>query len=122
MNKKKALTKRKRAMYEAMKAQLGVITSAALQAGISRETHYLWLEKDPNYKQWINEMPDITHDFVENALLKEIKKGNSQCITFYLKTKGKTRGYVEERKIEITGNVSNLSPEKLQSEINRLLK
>lgn len=106
---KKPLTLKKRAMYDALVKQLGVVTAAAEQAGISRETHYEWMKKDPNYKAWIEDLPERTHDFVENALLKEIKKGNHMCIMFYLKTKGKERGYVEEKKLEVSGSITDIA-------------
>jgi len=94
MNKKR-LKGRKRAMYEALRSQLGIVTTAAEQAGIGRTIHYKWLKIDENYKQWIEELPEITLDFTENALLKQIKNGNITAIIFYLKTKGKHRGYIE---------------------------
>ena len=96
----KDLRPRQKAMYEALRKQMGVVTAAAEQAGIERTTHYLWLKKDKNYKNWVDQIEDITHDFVENALLKEIKKGNSQAIMFYLRNKARSRGYLEIRKTE----------------------
>lgn len=97
---KKILRGKKKWMYEALKAQLGVVTAAAKQVGINRSTHYDWLKEDENYKKWIEELPDITLDAVEQALLKNILKGNVVAQTFYLKTKGKSRGFVERQEIE----------------------
>ena len=88
-------------MYEALKAQLGVITAAANQAGIDRRTHYKWLKSDKNYKSWVDELPEIALDFAENALLKLMKEGNTASIIYYLKTKGKNRGYIEKQESEI---------------------
>ena len=101
--KKKKLIGRKKAMYEALKGQLGVITAAAKQIGISRETHYSWLRENENYRRWVEELPELTLDFAENALFKEIKKGNMTGIIFYLKTKGKSRGFIEQQEIKHTG-------------------
>jgi len=97
---KKALKGKKKRMYEAMRSQLGIVTTAAEQTGISRTIHYEWLKKDPNYKQWIEEIDDITLDFAENALLKQMKNGNTQAIMFYLKTKGKKRDFVEQQNVK----------------------
>lgn len=102
MAKKKKLRGKKKLMYEALQSQLGVITTAASQVGIDRTTHYRWMKTDENYKQWVEEIPEITLDFAENALLKQIKEGNTTAVIFYLKTKGKQRGYIEKQEIENT--------------------
>lgn len=87
-------------MYEALTSQLGVVTAAAKLVGIDRTTHYKWLKEDENYKQWIEELPEIALDFAENALFKLMKTGTPSSIIFYLKTKGKERGYIERQEIE----------------------
>jgi len=99
---KKKLKGKKLNMYEALKSELGVVTTACKLVGISRETHYSWLRKDENYKIWVESIQDITLDFAENALLKQIKDGNTSSILFYLKTKGKNRGYIEKPENQIT--------------------
>jgi len=104
MNKIRELKGRKRAMYDALKSQLGVVTTAAESVGIGRTTHYLWMNNDSNYKKWVDSILDITLDFAENALFKEIRKGNTPAITFYLKTKGKNRGYIEKTEVEHSSN------------------
>ena len=101
--KRKALTGRKKALYEALKCELGVVTTACETVKVSRETHYQWLKTDPNYKSWVEEMPDLVLDFSETALLKKIKGGNVPSIIFHLKTKGKSRGYVERQEVEHSG-------------------
>lgn len=106
MTKRKALTGKKKKMYEALRSQLGVISAAARIAKIDRTTHYLWLNNDENYKEWVADIPEETHDFAENALLKQIKNGNVTSIIFYLKTKAKHRGWVEN--VNINANVNNM--------------
>ena len=41
-------------------------------------------------------------DFAESQLHKQIRDGNSTATIFFLKTKGKKRGYVERQEIEAT--------------------
>lgn len=95
----KRLTGRKKAMYDALVANMNVVTTAAKNVGIERTTHYLWLRKDENYKAWVSQIDDITHDFAETALLRQIREGNTTAIIFYLKTKAKHRGYVERSEV-----------------------
>lgn len=49
----------------------------------------------------LNEMLIADVDYAENKLWTLIKEGNTAAILFYLKTKGKDRGYSERR--ELTG-------------------
>ena len=92
----------KKAMIEAMEKSLGVVTSACKAVGIGRTTHYQWMQDDEEYKKAINDLENITLDFAESQLHKQIKDGNTTATIFFLKTKGKNRGYVESQDINIT--------------------
>lgn len=92
---------RKKAMIEALERSLGVVTSACKNVGISRETHYRWMREDDQYKKDVLELENVALDYAETQLHKQIKGGNTSATIFYLKTKGKNRGYVE--RTEITG-------------------
>jgi hypothetical protein len=85
----------KRAMLEALEKSLGVVTSACKATEISRETHYRWMREDEAYKEAAESIGDIALDFAESQLHKQIKDGNTAATIFYLKTKGKKRGYIE---------------------------
>ena len=79
-----------------LQRSLGVINVACVNADIARSTFYEWLDKDPIFAQQVKEIEDIQVDFVEGKLFEQIDKGNVASTIFYLKTKGKHRGYVEE--------------------------
>ena len=102
-DKKGRLRGKKKLMIKALNSQLGVITAACKQVKISRETHYRWLREDKLYKKEAEDMSNITLDFAENALFKQIKKGVVPSTIFYLKTKGRKRGYVEHHEVEHSG-------------------
>ena len=93
----------KKAMLDALEKSLGVVTAACKAVGIGRTTHYLWMQEDPDYKKAVEELGDVAIDFAESQLHKQIKDGNSTATIFFLKTKGKKRGYVERQEIEATG-------------------
>lgn len=91
----------KKAMVEALEKSLGVVTTACKSVGIARSTHYLWMTTDNEYKEAVEELSNVALDFAESQLHKQIQEGNPTSTIFYLKTKGKKRGYVERQ--EITG-------------------
>lgn len=89
-------------MVEAMKKSLGIVSTACAEVGINRWTHYDWLKSDEEYKQEIDAISESVIDFAESKLHKLIDGGDVASTIFYLKTKGKKRGFVE--RTELTGN------------------
>lgn len=92
-------------MIKALEKSLGIVTTAAKQVGIDRSTHYKWLESDPDYKSAVESIADIALDFAESKLHKSIESGSDTATIFYLKTKGKKRGYVERQEVEQSGGL-----------------
>ena len=86
---------KKRDMLEALEKNLGIVTTSCKAVGINRATHYRWLESDPEYKEAVEAIPDVVLDFAENKLFKAIQDGNITATIFFLKTRGKDRGYIE---------------------------
>jgi hypothetical protein len=92
----------KKAMLDALEKSLGVVTSACKSVGVGRTTHYLWVDTDPEYKAAVEELSGVAIDFAESQLHKQIKEGNSTATIFFLKTKGKKRGYVERQEVDVS--------------------
>ena len=106
----------KKGMVEAMEKALGVVTTACKIVGISRETHYRWIKEDEEYRNQINDIENIALDFAESKLHEQINEGSVPSIIFYLKTKGKKRGYVERQEIDTTikqPDFSNLTTDEI---------
>jgi hypothetical protein len=112
----------KKAMLEALEKSLCVVTTAANKVGITRKTHYDWMNKDPKYAQAVNDLENVTLDFAESQLHKQVQEGNTTATIFLLKTKGKKRGYVERQEIAHQGAmpVSKISEEAIK-EIDKIL-
>ncbi len=91
----------KKKILAALAKSSGNVSEACKAVGISRGTFYLWREEDEAFKTDISEITEASIDVVEGELMKKIKSGDTACIIFFLKTRGKTRGYVERN--EITG-------------------
>lgn len=97
----KALTKRQKQMIDALKNNMCNVSHACKAIKINRNTHYQWIHKSDSYKKAVEEVENALIDFAESALLKNIKDGNVTAQIFFLKTKGKERGYTERQEIEI---------------------
>lgn len=97
------------AYLEALKGTLGVVTPAADKIGVPRSTIIRWRDKYPEFDEACKEIMEIAVDFVESRLYKQIKDGSEACTIFYLKTKGKHRGYVEKQQIDMSAEVKGVT-------------
>jgi hypothetical protein len=95
----------KKQMLNALERSLGIVTSACKAVGISRQTHYNWMKDDGEYKSSVESIEDMAIDFAESQLHQQIQNGEVSSTIFFLKTKGKKRGYVERQ--EVTGADGN---------------
>ena len=113
-------THKKELMIEALRKSLGIVTTACLNVGIERSTHYDWLKNDSDYKAKVEALDDVVLDFAESQLHKRINEGSDTATIFFLKTKGKKRGYIEKQ--EITQTNLNVEVEQVTDEMqNELL-
>lgn len=94
----------KKRMLKALEESLGIVSVAASNAGIHRSTHYLWMNNDEDYKKAVEEIHNVCLDFAESKLFENIKGKRETSIIFYLKTRGKNRGYVERQELDLGGD------------------
>ena len=95
----------KKNMILALKKSLGVVSTACRECDISRSQFYSWQKADDEFKKEVEAVEEHTLDFVESVLYKQIREGNTACLIFYLKTRGKKRGYIEKQLVEHSGTV-----------------
>jgi len=103
----------KEKFLEVFANNLGNVQDSCKAAGISRATYYVWKDNDQDFAQAVEEIQEGLIDLAESKLLDNIKSGKTNEILFYLRTKGKYRGYVERQ--EITG--ADGAPPKIEIEI-----
>jgi len=96
-------TVKKKAMVEALTKSLGNVTAACKAVGIFRSTHYDWLEADAEYLKAVQDIFESSIDFAETSLFSQIKDGNTAATIFYLKTRGRHRGYIERQDVDHSG-------------------
>lgn len=114
----------KEKLLTSLKDSSGIVTYACEKAGISRQTYYRWYREDPEFRARADDISELQIDVAEASLLKKIQKGDTAAIIFYLKTKGKDRGYSERREVVVPGGVqvkSEFDLSNLSEEQRRLL-
>ncbi len=89
----------KKAVLEALEKTLGIVTQACKIVGVGRTQYYDWLKNDMQFRKQVEDISNITLDFAESQLHKQIKDGNTSATIFFLKTKGKKRGYIETSEV-----------------------
>lgn len=106
-------------------ANAGIIGGIASTLGVRRSTVYLWCSKYPEFRQALNDAREQFIDLAESNLRKLVagvpaietdENGNKRfvgwierpsetAIIFTLKTRGKSRGYVERSEIAADVNL-----------------
>ena len=106
----------KKNLLVALEKSLGVVTTACKSVNISGDTHYRWLKEDEEYRSGVADLDNVALDFAESKLHEGIMEGNVASVIFFLKCKGKVRGYVERQEIKLdktTPDLSDLSTSQL---------
>lgn len=110
----------------ALEEHKGIVSIACKAIGFTRSTFYRWLDEDPEFKKAVEELHEVALDHVESKLFEKIdgvsiSKGQDEdgndivynvppsdtAIIFYLKTRGKKRGYIEKSEMGFTDNEGN---------------
>jgi len=107
---------KKKTFIEALRTHFGNITKASEACDVSRQWYYDQLKDDEEFVTACNNIDEYVLDEVENCLIDQIKEGNSTSTIFYLKTKGKKRGYIERTEIEQKQINTNISTDHLTAE------
>jgi len=102
---------KKTAFIKHLHNKFGNISETCKEVGINRTTYYNWLKNDEEFAEQINAIDEYIVDSVEKELYKQIKDGSTVATIFYLKTKGKHRGYVEKQEIDHTSKGESVAPQ-----------
>lgn len=117
----------KKKLLETLELHKGIVTNACKSIDCPRSTYYKYLNEDEEFRLAVEEIQETAIDFVEGKLMQKIngvtmlntsvKKSDEEdedptyilppsdtAIIFYLKTKGKKRGYIERMEVD------NLTP------------
>lgn len=109
----------------AFEKTLGVVTPAAQMIGVKRSTIYRWREMYPEFDRACKEISEMAVDFVETKMFKKIEsggKGSETLMIFYLKCKGKHRGYVEKQEVDMNAEVKGVTVNVSSPETKQILE
>lgn len=93
----------------AVKGSAGIYSTIARRLDCDWHTAKRYVEMYEETKTMYDAENESTLDLAESMLLKNIQEQDPASIFFYLKTKGKKRGYVEKVQTEHSGEV-NINP------------
>lgn len=86
---------------EALRLTGGIYTAAAAKLGCAPNTVKNYVLRHPELQAVLEEVREGTLDLAEGQLLKAMGDGDLKAVIFYLKCKGKHRGYVERQEMAV---------------------
>ena len=92
-------TEKKKLFVETFMSTLANISVCCKKIGVSRQTFYSWRNTDKAFAEEIFNAQEELIDFAETILFKKVRDGSTAELIFFLKTKGKARGYYERQEI-----------------------
>jgi predicted transcriptional regulator len=90
-------------VIDALSQAHGVQTLAAELLGCSRATVGNYISRYPAVKKAADEAPERITDIAEGHVIKAVIRGSQEDVRWWLKTRGRSRGYADVVKTELTG-------------------
>jgi hypothetical protein len=108
----------KKTLLEALEKNKGIVSISCASIGYARSTYYDWLNSDEEFKAAVADINETAIDFVESKLMEKVNgvvvrtfnekrepkiydlPPSDTAIIFFLKTRGKKRGYVERMEVD----------------------
>ena len=103
------IDKVKTEFLERLQTNLGIISHTCNEVGICRQTFYNWLKLDESFAKAVKMIDELTIDHVESKLMDLINDKTPSAVIFYLKTKGRARGYTQSTNIDISNSDGSLN-------------
>lgn len=110
--KKDTITEKQEQVLEVLKKSLGIISTACNKCNIARSTFYKWVDENKLFAERVKEINELALDLGETRLFELVDEKNITAIIFFLKNKGRSRGYDNEML-----NTEKKEPQKIQIEI-----
>jgi len=82
------------------------LSEALRKVNISYQRLQAWKE-DPDFLNLVDEIQGAKKDFFESALVKLVKRGDTNAVVFANRTLNKDRGYSEKLDISVNGSINH---------------
>ena len=92
-------------MIDAIREAEGNLSDAARLLHCTRQTVHNYVNRYSTVEQAYEEENEKFIDEAQGQLRKHVKRGSLPAVMFVLKTKGKSRGYVERQEVEQSGKL-----------------
>lgn len=83
----------------------GMVALSARSLGITRRALYYRLQQSEKLREALEDAREFALDNAESRLQKCIDREEAWAICFFLKTQGKSRGYIEKAEIDFAGRM-----------------
>ena len=98
--------RRKALLLKALDETVGNVTAACKLAGIGRNAFYDYYKADPDFRHAVDSFEEVKLDFAEMHLFKQIKGDIPSSTQFFLKYKGRKRGYEDRSTMQHEGSIN----------------
>jgi transcriptional regulator with XRE-family HTH domain len=93
-------------IMKAIYASAGLVSKVAKKLKVDRRTVQRWRDGNTEIAEAFDDAIEANLDLAEDKLLENVKSRDNTACIFYLKCKGKKRGYVEKSQVEHMGAMS----------------
>jgi hypothetical protein len=98
-------------IIDALKATGGFITHAAKELGCCYVTIENYINDDPSIAVELQQIKENRLDIAESVVMKHLRGDSLEAAKYYLKYKGRNRGYIKHQKIEVADDLSKMMRE-----------
>lgn len=98
---------------EALELSGGFVSEAATRLNVTASNIYDRIKKSKRLQQAKQQIDAQYLDLAESKLINKIKNEDLGAICFYLKCKGKERGYIEKQQVDNTSSDGSMTPQQI---------
>ena len=107
------LSDKKEKFLQILELNSGNVSVSCKKSNIGRQTYYQWKEADQEFADACVDVKEGLLDFAESQLQGLIKESNVIATIFFLKCKGKKRGYTEKQELELVKPIDDIEFDEL---------